>query len=41
MKEINPKIPKFLDATEISSCFICCKALLKVLTSCFAPVKSK
>ena len=40
MKEIPPKIPKFLDATETSCCFTCCKALLKMLTSYFAHVKS-
>ena len=39
MKEINHKTPKYLDATETSCCFICCKALLKNLTSYFAPVK--
>ena len=40
LKEIPIKIPKFLDATETSCCFTCFKALLKMLTSYFAPVKS-
>ena len=31
---------EFLDATNSNCCFICCKALLKISTSYFAPVKS-
>ena len=31
--QLHTVIPKFLDATETSCCFICFKALIKVLTS--------